>query len=254
LKNPFYDKEFIEKLADFSEGRVEFFEPIAIISKGNLIKRGYSLTYGFYGGFKDSIDKNFLKSISRNFFKFYIYDFENKINVDFLKNKKVFTYLLEVPQSIEIFFKMVSKNRYKSLKKLQNKEKKLNLTIKEGLNFFEKFYENYRTLYKKHHKVFKKENILKLKNYLNLLNVLQNDNYLGGVLIIKINNYALLWISGYRKLLNFDIGEFLFLISVRWAIENKLEILDFGLETTESVGFIKSSFGTKKYEYNVWFK
>ena len=254
MKNPFYDKEFIEKLADFSEGRVEFFEPIAIISKGILIKRGYSLTYGFYGGFKDSIDKNFLKSISRNFFKFYIHDFENRINVDFLKNKKVFTYLLEVPQSIEIFFKMVSKNRYKSLKKLQNKEKKLNLTIKEGLNFFEKFYENYKTLYKKHHKVFKKENILKLKNYLNLLNVLQNDNYLGGVLIIKINNYALLWISGYRKLLNFDIGEFLFLISVRWAIENKLEILDFGLETTESVGFIKSSFGTKKYEYNVWFK
>jgi len=254
LKNPFYEKEFIEKLADFSEGKVEFFEPIAIISKGILIKRGYSLTYGFYGGFKDSIDKNFLKSISRNFFKFYIYDFENRINVDFLKNKTVFTYLLEVPQSIEIFFKMISKNRYKSLKKLQNKEKKLNLTIKEGLNFFEKFYENYRTLYKKHHKVFKKENILKLKNYLNLLNVLQNDNYLGGVLIIKINNYALLWISGYRKLLNFDIGEFLFLISVRWAIENKLEILDFGLETTESVGFIKSSFGTKKYEYNVWFK
>ncbi|MDT7880164.1 MAG: hypothetical protein RQ990_04870 [Candidatus Hydrothermia bacterium] len=254
MKNPFYEKEFIEKLADFSEGKVEFFEPIAIISKGILIKRGYSLTYGFYGGFKDSIDKNFLKSISRNFFKFYIYDFENRINVDFLKNKTVFTYLLEVPQSIEIFFKMISKNRYKSLKKLQNKEKKLNLTIKEGLNFFEKFYENYRTLYKKHHKVFKKENILKLKNYLNLLNVLQNDNYLGGVLIIKINNYALLWISGYRKLLNFDIGEFLFLISVRWAIENKLELLDFGLETTESVGFIKSSFGTKKYEYNVWFK
>jgi len=254
LKNPFYEKEFIEKLADFSGGKVEFFEPIAIISKGNLIKRGYSLTYGFYGGFKDNVDKIFLKSISRNFFKFYIYDFENKINVDFLKNKKVFTYILEVPNSIENFFKMISKNRYKSLKKLQNKEKRLNLTIKESFDFFEKFYESYKIVYKKHHKIFKKENILKLKKYLNLLNVFQNSNYLGGVLIIKINKYALLWISGYKKLLNFDMGEFLFLISVRWAIENKLELLDFGLETTESIGFIKSSFGTKKYEYNVWFK
>lgn len=254
MKNPFYDKEFIEKLANFSNGKVEFFEPIVIISKGSVIKRGYSLAYGFYGGFKDNVDMNFLKTISKNFFKFYIYDFENKIHADFLKNKKVFTYILEVPQSIENFFKMVSKNRYKSLKKLQNKEKKLNLTIKEGFDFFEEFYESYKIVYRKHHKIFKKENILKLRNYLNLLNVLQNDIYLGGILIIKIKSYALLWISGYKNLLNFDMGEFLFLISVRWAIENKLEFLDFGLETTEGVGFIKSSFGTRKYEYNVWFK
>ena len=254
MKNPFCEEEFIKKLAEFSEGKVEFFEPIAIISKGNLIKRGYSLTYGFYGGFKDNVDKTFLKSISKKFFKFYIYDFENKINVEFLKNKKVFTYLLEVPQSIELFFKMISKNRYKSLKKLQNKEKKLNLTIKEGFDFFEKFYESYKIVYSRHHKPFKKENILKLKKYLNLINVFQIDNYLGGILIVKVNNYALLWISGYKKLLNFDMGEFLFLIGVRWAIENKIEFLDFGLETTESVGFIKSSFGAKKYEYNVWFK
>jgi len=255
LKNPFYENLFIEKLCEFSNGKILTIEPIPIIYKNFLIKRAYSLPYGFYGGFKHKVDIQFLKEISKKFFKFYIYDFENKIeNLDFLNKKEVFTYILEVPDSFEKFLKNVSKNRYKSIKKLYNKAKKFNLKVISGFEFFDKFYEAYSNVYKKHHKLFKKENILKLRDFMIILNVLKDEFYLGGIAILKINNYGLLWISGYNKYENFSIGEFLFCCSVNWAIENKLEFLDFGLETTETIGFIKSSFGTIRYKYNVWYK
>lgn len=254
MKNPFYDENFIKALCEFSKGKILSLEPIAIIYKGNILKRAYSLPYGFYGGFKDNIDILLLKEYSKKFIKFYVYDFENRIeNVDFLKRKEVFTYILEVPESFEKFLKKVHKNRYKSIKKLYNKAKKYNISVVESLNYFDDFYKLYVKVYSKHHKVFKKDDILKLSSFFSLLNVI-SDKYLGGILIIKLNNYALLWISGYEYFENFSIGEFLFCIGVDWAINNKIEILDLGLETTESVGFIKSSFGAIKYKYNVWFK
>lgn len=254
MKNPFYDEEFIKKLSIFSKGKVYTIEPLPIISKGLITKRAYSLPYGFYGGFIDKIDYQFLKSISKKFFRLFIYDFENKIDVDFLNKKEVFTYILQVPESIEALYKNMKKNRYRSIKKLINKQKKLNIKVIEGFELFDKFYKSYAKLYSRHHKIFKKESILSLKDYLKLLNVILENNYLGGVLILKLKNYSLLWISGYNEFKNFSVGEFLFYISAKWAIENKLEFLDFGLETTPSVGYIKSSFGTIRYKYNIYFK
>ncbi|MEO0202683.1 MAG: hypothetical protein ABIL37_03045, partial [candidate division WOR-3 bacterium] len=79
MKNPFYDEEFIKSVCDFSEGEIYSLEPIVIIQKGKIIKRGYSLPYGFYGGFKEEVDIPILRKFSKDFFKFYVYDFENKI-------------------------------------------------------------------------------------------------------------------------------------------------------------------------------
>lgn len=254
MKNPFYDEEFIKSVCDFSEGEIYSLEPIVIIQKGKIIKRGYSLPYGFYGGFKEEVDIPILRKFSKDFFKFYVYDFENKIrNVDFLKYKEAYTYILEVPDSFEVFLKKVHKNRYKSIKKLYNKVKKYNITMNESLDYFDDFYKLYVKVYSKHHKTFKKNNILKLSKFLNLINVFYKT-YIGGILILRLGDYALLWISGYERFNNFSTGEFLFCSAVQWAINNKIQILDFGLETTPGIAFIKQSFGTIRYKYSFWFK
>ncbi|MCS7245869.1 MAG: GNAT family N-acetyltransferase [candidate division WOR-3 bacterium] len=254
MKNPFYDESFIRKLSIFSKGKIYTIYPLPIISKGLIIKRAYSLPYGFYGGFIDSVDNQFLKLISKKFLRLFIYDFENKIDVSFLNKKEVFTYILQIPESLEDLHKNMKKSRYRSIKKLINKQKKLGIEVVEGFELFDKFYISYANLYSRYHKIYKKENILLLKDYLRLLNVVLGNTYLGGILILKLKNYALLWLSGYYEFESFSIGEFLFYISAKWAIENKIEFLDFGLETTSSVGYIKSSFGTIKYRYNVYFK
>ncbi len=254
MKNPFKDEHFIKKVAEFSRGRVYSLEPIPIVYKGFLLRRAYSLPYGFYGGFVDNADITFLKSALKKFIRFYIYDFENRIQgIDFMDKKEVYTYILEVPNSFEDFLKAIHYKRYRSMRNLYNRAKRYNVNIVEGFDYFDRFYRLYEKVYSKHHRIIKKYDIIKLSDFLRLINVI-SETYIGGLLIIKLKQYALLWLIGYESYKNFSVGEFLLFKAVEWAIDNKIEILDFGLETTESVGFIKQSFGTIKYRYNVWYK
>ncbi len=254
MRNPFNDENFIKKISEFSRGKVYSLKPMPIIYKGFLLKRAYSLPYGFYGGFVDNVDITFLKSTSKKFIRFYIYDFENRIQgIDFLDKKEVYTYILEIPNSFENFLKVIHYKRYRSMRNLYNKAKRYNINIIEGFDYFDEFYRLYEKVYLKHHKILKKSDIMKLSDFLKLINVI-SETYIGGLLIIKIKKYALLWLIGYKRYKNFSASEFLFFKAVEWAIDNKIEILDFGLETTEGIGFIKQSFGTIKYKYNVWYK
>ncbi len=248
---PFHRLDFLELLARSVGGKLLYDGNIPFVRKGLLLRRIHSLPFGFYGSFRNEVDYDYLKFLRKRYVRIAISDFNLKIdteNISGYRSEHVRTYVYVHGVS------KISKKRRRSLSNTFNKVKRYGISYSISNEHLADFY----TLYVKHSRerklrVWKFESIVVLKPFLKLLNVFKGNEYLGGLLMIVLDNYCLYWLMGWKRYENFNTSEYMFKLGIDICYEMDVRYVDFGASFTQGVSSFKSSFGAMEHTYRfIW--
>ncbi len=252
MRPPFYSPEFLQALACSWGGRVVSHEPLPLIEKGFwFLRRAYSLPYGLYGGFVHSPDYDLVRFLSMRYLRFAIVDFGNTMDprmVPYMGVRRLTTHILTIPESMDSYLASLKKKRRRSLQNMMNRMRKLGVEISLSSVWLPDFYEVYRATSRS--RPLSMSSIKCMENHTLLVSAVRRGKFLGGVLVLWSGDYALLWLAGWRKVM--QLSEYLYYSSIRVAMERGIRYMDFGASHTQGVRWFKESMGGNPHTYQVF--
>ena len=255
IENPFSNPQFIDAIARAWGGRVVSYEPIPLVEKGfAFLKRAYSLPFGLYGGFLKGreVDYLYLRRLSMKYMRLGIVDFAGRLNpqeLPFMDHWRVKTHILEVPESMEDYLKGLRKKRRRSLQNMLNRMEKLGISISYSWKWIGHFHRAYSAL-PFVRKPLSLSAIEHLRDFSFLVSAVRGDEFIGGMLVLHVGDYGLLWLAGWRR--GMQLSEFLYFGAIRRAIDSGMHYLDFGASPSEGIEWFKETMGGNPYSYNVF--
>ncbi len=246
------DKGFLGALSCAWKGRVAMESPLPLIERGRwFLRRAYSLPFGLYGGFSDNPDYGLLRHLSMKYIRFAVVDFRNRIEpegVPYMHVRTLTTHILPVPDDMDSYMASLKKKRRRSLQNMLNRMRRMGVEMSLSWNWIGSFYEIYRETTRS--RPIGLSSIKCLRDYAFLVSAVGEGEYLGGVLVLRVEDYALLWLAGWRK--RMQVSEFLYYSAIRVAMEEGIRHLDFGASHTDSVRWFKESMGGIPHTYRVF--
>ncbi len=254
IRSPFSSPDFVDAIARAWGGRIVSYKPIPLVEKGSwFLKRAYSLPFGLYGGFVDGeVDYLYLRKLSIKYLRLGIVDFDNRLNPDklpYMSNWSVKTHILPVPDSVEDYLKSLKKKRRRSLQNMLNRMKRLGISISYSRDWIDHFYRAYSTL-PFVRKPLSLSAIEHLRDFSFLVSAVRGDEFIGGMLVLHVGDYGLLWLAGWRR--GMQLSEFLYFGAIRRAIDSGMHYLDFGASPSEGIEWFKETMGGIPHTYRVF--
>ncbi len=245
-------RDFVDAIACAWGGRVVMYEPLPLVEKGAwFLRRAYSLPFGLYGGFLDNPDYNLVRRLSMKYMRFAIVDFQNRMEpeeVPYMRVHNLTTHILTVPENMESYMSSLKKKRRRSLQNMLNRMRKLGVEVSLSWNWLDDFHDVYRRSTRS--RPLSISSIRCLRDHSILVSAVRRGRFLGGVLVLRVKDYALLWLAGWKK--QMQISEFLYYSVIEMAAQEGISVLDFGASHTQGVRWFKESMGGKPFPYRVF--
>ncbi len=250
--SPFSDnRDFIDALACAWGGRVVAYEPLPLVEKGRwFLRRAYSLPFGLYGGFVQEPDYDLVRSMSMKYIRLAIVDFHNRLEPDkvpYMNPRTLTTHVLRIPSSMQEYLSSLRKKRRRSLQNMLNRMRKLDVGISLSRDWMDDFYDIYRAATRS--RPLSPDSIRCLMKFSFLVSAVRRGRFLGGVLVLRVGDYAMLWLAGWRR--HMQMSEYLYYSAIEVAMDMGARWMDFGASHAEGVMRFKESMGGVPHHYRV---